>query len=303
MTRAEKMLANISPSSQIGIEIGALNKPIITRQMGTIRYVDHATTEELRTKCAPWGTIDIATIVDVDYVWGDKSLAELTKAESPFDYVIASHVVEHVPDFIGWLKEIRNVLKTGGILSLAVPDKRFTYDYYRQLTKPADLIEAYLTHSKKPSPKQIFDYHAEFVRRKRDFAWRVNGFEHELVHEHTLDKAWEVTRDAFVNNRYVDVHCWVFTDASFAELLRITALLDMLDFTIKQFFPRDGHEFFVSLEAIDQNLSERERHKVQLESIDTVIKKLKNPLQRPLFDLKTWKLVHILRLIKRSLID
>jgi predicted SAM-dependent methyltransferase len=302
MTRTQKILSNIIPSTQIGIEIGPLNSPIVTRQMGKIRYVDHATTEELRIKCAPWGTIDIATIVDVDYVWGMKSLEELTRREAPFDYVIASHVVEHVPDLIGWLKEIRSVLKPGGILSLAIPDKRFTYDFFRQLTKPAEMIEAYLRQSKKPSPKQIFDYHAEFVRRKKEFSWRVNGFEHELVHEHSLDKAWEIAQDAFAKDLYIDVHCWVFTDFSFVDLLRILVQLDMLDFTIKQFFPRHGHEFFVSFEAIDPSLSKEKRHKVQMDNIDSVSKLLKSPFHRPIFDFQTWRLIHLLRLIKRRLI-
>lgn len=148
MTRKEKILANIHPATQSGLEIGPLTKPIITREIGAVRYVDHATTEELLAKCAPWGTINISKIADVGYVWGDKNLKVLTDKEYPFDYVLASHVIGHVSNFIGWLKEIRSVLKTGGILSLAIPDKRFTFDYFRQLTKPADILGAYLLQKK-----------------------------------------------------------------------------------------------------------------------------------------------------------
>ena len=300
MTRKGKILANIHPATQIGLEIGPLTKPIITSEMGAVRYVDHATTEELREKCVHWGTTDISKIVDVDYVWGDKNLKEITGNECPFDYVVASHVIEHVPDFIGWLKEIRSVLKTGGILSLAIPDKRFTFDYFRQITKPADILEAYLLQKKKPSVRQIFDYKSEFVHRRGNFSWNVKGFEKELVHDHTLDQAWEFAQNAFKNNEYVDVHCWVFTELSFLELLKTIVNLDLFDFKIAQFFERTGIEFFVSLEAIDSNLSLNERKRIQLDSINAVQKNLDNNFLHSLFDYKSWKTVHILRLIKRK---
>jgi len=298
MTREEKILANIYPETQSGLEIGPLTKPIITREMGTVRYVDHATTEELRAKCAPWGTIDISKIVDVDYVWGEKNLKELTGNECPFDYIIASHVIEHVPDFIGWLKEIRSVLKTGGILSLAIPDKRFTFDYFRQVTKPADILEAYLLQEKKPSLRHIFDYKSEFVHRRGNFSWKVKGFEKELVHEHTLNQAWEIMQNAFKNNEYIDVHCWVFTELSFMELLKALVNLDLFDFKIAHFFRRAGIEFFVSLEAIDSNLSINERKRIQLDSISAFQNKLDNNFWYSIFDYKSSRIIHVLRLMK-----
>jgi SAM-dependent methyltransferase len=297
MTREEKILAQIQPQFQRGIEIGPLNQPIVARNMGFVRYVDHATTEELRTKCAQRGTIDISTIVDVDYVWGDRDLKELTKGEAPFDYVIASHVIEHVPDLIGWLKEIRSVLKTGGVLSLAIPDKRFTYDFFRQTTKPGDVIDALLRHARKPSPRQVFDYHSEFVRRNGDFAWRVYGLEKELVHEHSLEKSLQITQDAFRNDQYVDVHCWVFTELSFLKLLKDLAQLDLIDFKIARFFGRTKHEFYVSLEAIDPNLDQSNRQRLLLESISGIEKKFQKLYLQPIFDPLSWQIVHRFRLI------
>jgi SAM-dependent methyltransferase len=300
MTRKEKILSHIEFGSQTGIEIGPLDNPIVTRDSGNIRYVDHASTEELREKCEAWGTIDTSKIVDVDYVWGNKKLNELTAGESPFDYVIASHVAEHVPDFIGWLKEIRSVLKTGGILSLAVPDKRFTYDYFRQLTVAADMIEAYLVGSRKPSPKQVFDYYAAFVRRNGEFSWKVCGLEHELSRENTIQHALEVAQDALENGLYVDVHCWVFTELSFMELLKCLAELDLFDYKVAGFYGRAGAEFFVSLEALDPHLPPDERRKVQNASFYGALKRIKSPLNRPLFDYSTWKIIHMLRIVKKS---
>ena len=300
MTRNEKILACINPNSQIGLEIGPLTKPIITREMGIVHYVDHATTEELRAKCVPWGTIDVSKIVDVDYVWGDKNLKELTCKENPFDYVIASHVIEHVPDFIGWLKEIRSVLKTGGILSLAIPDKRFTFDYLRQLTKPADILEAYLLQSKKPSTRQIFDYKSEYINRNKGFTWSLKE---KLIREHSISESWDITQNAFENNNYEDVHCWVFTELSFLELINTLVNLNLFDFKIANFFDRTGIEFFVSLEAMDSDTNSNERIKIQLESINTVQKKISRPFRQSIHDFRSWKVVNILRYIKKKFVS
>ena len=42
---------------------------------------------------------------------------------------------------IGWLQEIASVMKAGGILSLAVPDKRFTFDRERETTTLEQLLK------------------------------------------------------------------------------------------------------------------------------------------------------------------
>jgi len=299
LTREEKILFNIQPKTQVGIEFGPLTSPIVKRDMGSIRYVDHASTEELKKKCALWGTIDISKIVDVDYVWANEKLKELTNKDCPIDYVIASHVVEHVPDFIGWFKEIRNVLKTGGILSLAVPDKRFTFDYLRQITRPADVLEAYLLKSKKPTARQIFDYKSEYVNRNKAFTWSLKE---KLIREHSISESWDITQNAFRNNNYEDVHCWVFTELSFLELIKTLVNLNLFDFKIANFFDRTGIEFFVSLEAMDSDIDPTERINVQLESIKTVQTKISRPFRQSIHDFRSTKVVNILRHIKKKFV-
>ncbi len=42
-------------------------------------------------------------------------------ADHSFDKVICSEVLEHIPDYLGVLKEIRRVLKPGGIFAASVP--------------------------------------------------------------------------------------------------------------------------------------------------------------------------------------
>ena len=157
--RRSKLLNHIQPASQEGLEIGPLASPIITKteSAGRIWYVDHATADVLKEKYRNDPNVRIDEIVDIDYIWGQAGLSELVQGRL-FDYVLASHVIEHVPDMLGWLKEVGEVLKDDGILSLAVPDKRYSFDYLRELSTVGMLIEAFMLHRRRPGPREIFDY-------------------------------------------------------------------------------------------------------------------------------------------------
>ena len=102
---------------------------------------------------------------------GEETLNQAVKGCS-FDYVIASHVIEHVPDMIGWMKEVSEVLKDDGILSLAIPDKRYSFDFQREISTPGMFIEAYLRKNRKPTPQAIFDYFGLTAKVDVESAWK-----------------------------------------------------------------------------------------------------------------------------------
>lgn len=58
-----------------------------------------------------------------------------------FDFVLASHVLEHVANPILALSEWKRLLKDGGTLVLILPDKRHTFDHRRPVTTLEHLIE------------------------------------------------------------------------------------------------------------------------------------------------------------------
>ncbi|MPW20588.1 methyltransferase domain-containing protein [Paraburkholderia sp. CNPSo 3157] len=78
-------------------------------------------------------SVDVDKIVETDAIWGKRTLAETLKR--PVDFIVASHVIEHVPDLITWLRELSHALRPGGQVRLAIPDKRFTFDLLRRETE------------------------------------------------------------------------------------------------------------------------------------------------------------------------
>src|SRR5262249_7422348 len=59
------------------------------------------------------------------------------------DFVIANHFLEHCQNPLGTLERFVRVLKPGGMLYLAVPDKRGTFDRDRPVTRFKHLVRDY----------------------------------------------------------------------------------------------------------------------------------------------------------------
>ena len=157
MGRREQILRDLDLKHAVGLEIGALANPIVSKAEGNIRYVDYADAAALRARYANDPHVDIAKIVDVDAVWAQKTMLDALDGQC-VDYIIASHVIEHVPDLITWLKELHSVLLTEGEVRLVVPDKRYTFDYLRAETRLCDIVSAYLVRARVPQPHEIIDF-------------------------------------------------------------------------------------------------------------------------------------------------
>lgn len=118
-----------------GIEIGALNSPFPVPPAARVRYLDRLTTEQLRIEYPELGG---EPLVPVDLVDDGEALTKLEKRSQ--DFVIASHFLEHCEDPIGTLEAHLRVLRPGGTLLLALPDRRRGIDRHREPTSLAHLI-------------------------------------------------------------------------------------------------------------------------------------------------------------------
>ncbi len=272
-TIQDKILYGLDISSGKGLEIGPLMNPLVDKNQGNVKYVDRATTGEIKAWYKKNETVDQDKIVDVDYVWGDKTLAQCAGENNKFDYCVAAHVIEHVPDLIGWLKEISDVLKEGGIASFSVPDRRYTFDYLRSESVMADLIDAYYRKLKKPSIRHIYDHFSAFTEIDIVEAW-TDGFDgRNLKPLKEPYKVNKICEDAQRNDKYIDSHCWVFTVQSFISILDSLNHIGLLDFRIKRFFDVEycNFEFVIQLEKLPEGISSAEKRELFLKSLKRTI--------------------------------
>ncbi len=216
-TRPE--LDAINVATMRGLEIGPLASPRVRKDEGPVRYVDHASAAELKEKYATDAGMEgrLDEIVDVDYVLGKSTtISEATAEDAPFDYVIASHVIEHIPDTIGWLDDLTHVLRVGGILSLVIPDKRYCFDINRSPTEISDLVDGNLRQLRQPSFRQAFDFYSKAIGGTVDTAavWAGTADYSLAVRQDFANPdlaALEACRRMLVSDEFVDVHCHVFT--------------------------------------------------------------------------------------------
>src|SRR4249920_2000015 len=109
--RTDLLLESIDVGTSKGLELGPLANPVVRRDMGDISYLDHVDVESLRARYATHIGFDVDAIVPIDFVSHTGSVREAVGEDVVFDYVIASHVIEHVPDLVGWLNDIRSVMR------------------------------------------------------------------------------------------------------------------------------------------------------------------------------------------------
>ena len=264
----EHILARIDPASMRGIEIGPLHNPVIARAPGVeVFYVDHADTETLRAKYAD--DPNVPEVLPVDFAWGDRRLADAVGDAAPFDYAIASHVIEHVPDLVAWFNELGDVLEPGGVLSLVIPDKRYCFDIRRDATEPAEIVAAHLEARRRPTLAQIYDFWSKRVEVDTLAVWAGRpGFEPEPPND---EEAFSRCQGALGHDDYIDVHATTWTPTSFVDVMATLFRLDLVPYRFAAFQPTpfNSLKFYASLERLPDDLPAHERRQQQLDSLPT----------------------------------
>jgi SAM-dependent methyltransferase len=123
-----------------GIEIGALQKPLRLSEDCQVRYIDRMTIGKLLEHYPEMANYPLQA---PDIVDDGQQLAHI--AEDSQDFIIANHFLEHCPDPIRSIHNMLRVVRLGGILYLAVPDKRHTFDLKRPATPYVALKNAYVS--------------------------------------------------------------------------------------------------------------------------------------------------------------
>jgi SAM-dependent methyltransferase len=223
--------AGLDPARQAGLEFGPLASPIFTKSEGSITYVDHADAETLRATYHDDPSVDEARIVDVDVVWGEAPLAAALGG-ARFDFALASHVAEHVPDLITWLAEVSAVLRPGGELRLALPDNRFSFDVLRAPTRITDLVANWVLRARRPQMPNMLDFRLHYAPAVDGQGIYEGRFDLATLRPaHDLDIVVKFARRMLEEpDLYLDVHCWVFHPRQFVGLMARLAEMGLLGF-------------------------------------------------------------------------
>ncbi|MBR2963923.1 MAG: class I SAM-dependent methyltransferase [Lentisphaeria bacterium] len=166
-----------------GLEIGALCSPLLTKEESNVKYYDIFPKETLIEHFQEF--YPGRTFVDVDFVAKTRSLSEVL-GDNKFDYFVANHVIEHIPDFIGFFKAVYESLNDGGKFFLAIPDRRFTFDIDRPETSAGHLIVDYENNGSVDAAEHILDaliYH--YDRDRLNIYWSdIESQRYNFVHHH-----------------------------------------------------------------------------------------------------------------------
>jgi len=259
MSRRRELTKYIT-RDQLGIEIGPWFNPLAPKAAGyKCLVLDILGADALRKKAAEDPNIPketITNIEEVDLPGSCTSIAELVAEKhqlGTFDYILSSHNFEHLANPILFLHGCEKVLKRGGILSMAVPDRRVCFDYFRPVSTLPEWLEAYFEGRIRPTMKQVFAHHSLSSR------YEIDGHETsdfsleddprhilpvEQLHERLIE--WDEFRQ-HPDENYRDTHCSVFTPASFELLLRELQFLGLTGFEIIETSKTCGTEFYIHL--------------------------------------------------------
>jgi SAM-dependent methyltransferase len=143
-----------------GIEIGALHQPLPLPGGAKATYVDRMRVADLR---GHYPELADLPLIEPDVLDDGETLA--TFADASQDFVVANHFLEHCQNPIAALQTLLRVLKPGGVLFLAVPDRRFTFDVDRPPTPIEHLIRDY-TDGPEWSRRQHFEEWVRLVNKQ-----------------------------------------------------------------------------------------------------------------------------------------
>jgi SAM-dependent methyltransferase len=201
-----------------GIEIGALHNALKTPQSARVRYVDRLSVAELKKQ---YPELEGEALVEVDILDDGERLEKIK--DSSQDFVIANHFIEHCQNPIGALLNMFRTLKSGGILFLAIPDKRCCFDADRPVTSLEHIM-------------RDFQEGPAWSRREHFEEWT------RVVNKVQGDDEIEKQIDLIMKMDY-SIHYHVWTPFEMLEL--ILALRRMADFELEMYQRTDVEAIFI----------------------------------------------------------
>jgi len=243
--RRDRLLEGLPRSARL-VEIGASFRPLVPKRDGwNTCVVDHDTRDGLLAKYAA-AAIDPGALEEVDVLWKGGPLHEAFPSHrlGTFDALIASHVLEHMPDLIAFLDSARRLVRPDGCLVFALPDKRWSFDFFRPPTLAGRVLLAHHERHERHSPATLFDEVAYAVTLDGRPGWGAGEQAGRLTFAHPAGRAKTIF-DAVCgpDDCYRDAHAWQFTPASFRLLILDLSQAAACDWHVEWIQPQPAVEF------------------------------------------------------------
>lgn len=216
-----------------GVELGPGHHPFPVVYGGTeVTYIDRWLPDENKAlfpelgEAAEFPKPDIVCNFNVDRL---KPLDDQSQ-----DFVIASHLLEHVADPLGLLHEFHRVLRPGGTALILLPDRRRTFDRGRAPTPLEHVV-----HEFEAQVTEVDDDHLlEFMRD-------VEGPEYFAAFQGSSPAEREAELDR-QRRRSIHAHCW--HEDEFVEVLlhaveHLGHTWELVDGVLADDEGPEGHEF------------------------------------------------------------
>ncbi|MEP0883663.1 class I SAM-dependent methyltransferase [Trichocoleus sp. ST-U3] len=217
-----------------GLEIGACDLPTVSKEVGNCEFADFRSAEEM---IRLWN-LPPETVMPVKYILQRYSEVH-TQINKKFDFVVLCHVIEHIPNVIGYIKDLHNLLKPGGVIIIACPDKRRTFDASRPSTTIEHLLDDYYNNCNYPSLEHILEFakaasddlRQKSIKSPKEFyEWGCKNFESGMA----------------------DAHCHVWTDEEFFNQISYlieAGMIEGLEIVDKQYNNIVYNEFLIALKS------------------------------------------------------
>jgi len=216
------------------LEIGPLDKPILKKENANVFYADIRDTQAVKNFYRNDESVNIEAIVNIDYVIKG-TYSESIGNDEKFDYIVMSHVIEHIPELLKFFEDIKNVLNPGGKLCLTIPDHRFCFDHFRQPTSFAEAYDIYVNGTKN-LPFRVLDQRLSSTINDCVYWWNsFTKFENLPKSKEQFENARKDYLRA-LKGEYVDVHFSVFTPETFLLLLYNMLNFNLLPFRCSEFY-------------------------------------------------------------------
>jgi len=250
--RRRFLAANLREPVRTSLEIGALNVPTLAPGECDSRFLDWFSTDDLRSRHMNNPVVPPDSIAPIDYVIGDRNFSE--HVDNTFDLVIANHVIEHIPDLVHWFDQVAQIAEPKGRLFLSVPDRRYTFDFFRPETDVVEVVAAHLDGLERPSRMQIAKHLYYFTPIDHRDVW---AGKHPTGLKPRMSLGEALGRSADLATTYTDVHCWVFTETTFQTVIDGLISADLIEWRIDAIEPvlPNENEFRVLLRRA--NVAER----------------------------------------------